>query len=269
MENKASPKNHLYLVIIVMALIILTFATQYYGSTDIGDYTDSAKYFAGKYSAKIRSTHSYMYGFLLSPFVNITESFFIFKAVNIISFLLIAYTIYHLTGKDVKSFYLILLSPIAWYMAPWASPIILSSLFFLWAFYFIEKYDKKKEISSLVYSSISIGIGLIFWDTILYLGVFLGAVYLYNKKFYHSGIFLVGVLIGLSPRLIFDQIYLGFLFYTTVKTFFAGLTHWLFGGIYQLESGYTRSPFIFLLMFLATPLYFWKLYNNLEKTRKQ
>ena len=36
--------------IIFLLLVLLTLLTSYYGSTDVGDYADVAKYFSGKYS---------------------------------------------------------------------------------------------------------------------------------------------------------------------------------------------------------------------------
>ncbi|MBS3098795.1 hypothetical protein J4462_01135 [Candidatus Pacearchaeota archaeon] len=247
-------------------MTVMTFSTKYYGSTDIGDYTDSAKYLAGEYSAKIRNTHSYMYGFLLSPFVNLTHSFVIFKIFNLLLILGITYSIYLMCGKNKKILYLCILSPIFWYMSPWASPILLSSFLLLWAFYLIEKYEKSGRNFSLLFSGIFVGLSWTFWDTIFYLGLFLWIVYLCNKKLYSSTIFFGGILIGLLPRMIFDHIYFGFLFYTTLKTFFAGITHWLFGGIYNSESSYARGLLNYLLLFLAIPLSYWKVYKP-EKFR--
>ena len=50
---------------------------------------------------------------------------------------IIVYSVYIISNRNKKSLWMILLSPIIWYMAPWISPIQLASLFFLWGYYFI------------------------------------------------------------------------------------------------------------------------------------
>ena len=57
-------------------------------------------------------------------------------------------SIYYISGKDRKTLLLIVTAPIFWYMAPFINPIQIASLFFLWGYYFISKYDKKEKISS-------------------------------------------------------------------------------------------------------------------------
>ena len=70
-------------------LIFLTFLTNFYGHIDITDYASTAKFFAGKYSAKIRSSHSYLFGFIHFPFVFITNNLIIFKITSLLFLFLI------------------------------------------------------------------------------------------------------------------------------------------------------------------------------------
>src|SRR3989344_1344291 len=99
METKLYKKEGLIIFLILFVLIVLTFATTYYGSNDIGDYADTAKFFAGKYSAKLRNPHNNDFGIIHAPFVKFTESFVFFKISSLIFLLLIVCSIYIITGE--------------------------------------------------------------------------------------------------------------------------------------------------------------------------
>ncbi len=259
LKNKI--KNNKAAVIVFLILILLTFLTQFYGSTDINDYSNTAKFFAGKYSAKIRNSHSYLLGFLHSPFVWITNNFIIFKITSLIFLALIIYSVYIINKKDKKTFWLMLLSPIVWYMAPWINPIQLAGLLLLWAYYFIEKYNYTDKIKYLFYSGIFIGLGWAIWDTIFYFGFILAFVFLSNKKLSHSIYFILFLLIGLMPRLILDQFLFNFPFYSMLKSTLGGIAR-IFGGVYG--EGWQHSKISFFNIFsliLAIPIYYWTLYK--------
>lgn len=254
-------KNNKILTIAILVLILITITTQYYGSTDINDYSDTAKFFAGKYSAKIRSSHSYFLGFIHFPFLKILNSFFIFKITSLIFLFLIIYSVYKINNKDKKALWIMIFLPIIWYMAPWINSIQLASLFLLWAYYFINKYDREHKLSNLFYSGILCGLGFAVWDTILYFSIILAICFLFNKKSYHSLVFIIALFIGLLPRLILDQVLFNFAFFTTLKTFLSGFAN-LFGGVYERTSGFVTKSFTNLLsVFLAIPIYFWILYK--------
>jgi len=254
-------KNTLLAGLVILFLIAIVLLTNYYGSTDIGDYTDVAKFFANDYSAPIRSSHSYLMGFLLAPFLNFLNSFIIFKLISLIFLGLIVYSVYLISNKNPRALLLILLSPVVWYMAPWASPIQIASLLLLWAYYFIEKYDRYEKIKYLLYSAMLIGLSLAFWDTMIYFGLILAFCYLFNKKFYSFFLFLVFMSIGLLPRLALDQYLFNFPFLTLIKTFVSGFISILNKGIYS-GAGYVSYGFLpFLLILLAIPFYYWKLYT--------
>ncbi len=67
--------------IIFIFLLALVISTKYVGLTDVDDYANVAKFFSGDYPAKIRSSHSFFYGFLLSPLVSLSNSFIHFPDV--------------------------------------------------------------------------------------------------------------------------------------------------------------------------------------------
>lgn len=265
-KNKLNMKflnlnNNKLAISVFVLLILITVLTNYYGSTDIYDYANTAKFFAGKYPADIRNSHSFLYGFLNTLGVSLLNNFFIFKIMSLLWLALIIYSVYIVSGKNKKTFWLMLLSPIVWYMAPWINPIQLASLFLLWAYYFMKKYDETDNLRFLAYSGVLIGLGWAFWDTILYFGVILGACYLFNKKFYSVIVLFIFVMIGLSPRLILDHYLFNFAFLTTIKTFISGFVNLLFKGI-SGESGHTPKNFFTIFsIVLAMPLYFWSLYK--------
>jgi len=167
----AISKNEKALVIVVsLLLILITLFSNFYGSTDVFDYSDVAKFFAGDYDAKIRTSHSYLYGFIHAPFIGLFDSYLAFKITSLISLFLIVYSVYWISGKDKRALWLMLLSPIVWYMAPWVSPIQLASLLFLWGYYWIKKYEKNAKVGELFYSGLLIGLAWAFWDAVLFFG---------------------------------------------------------------------------------------------------
>lgn len=249
-------------IFVLVFLALISLATHYSGSTDTGDYADSAKYFAGKYSADVRNSHSYLFGYLHYPFIKFFDSFIIFKITSILFLILIIVSVYHMTNSR-KAFWLMCLSPAVWYMAPWINPIQLASLILLWAFYFVSLYEQDKGIKNLIYSGILIGLGIGIWNTMLFMGIIFGLVFLIDKKLVNSIYFSLSVLIGLIPLFWIDWTLFGFPFYTLIKTTMSNFIATLFGGIYGAESGsFGIKIFRIFLIFLCIPLYFWTLYNK-------
>ena len=115
---KFDRENGKLVFLVILILIIITLFTRYYGSADAGDYSDSAKFFSGKYAGDIRNSHSYLYGFIHSFFVGAFENFFFFKITSLVCLALIIYSVYYISNKDRKTLWLILLSPTAWYRLP-------------------------------------------------------------------------------------------------------------------------------------------------------
>jgi len=254
--------NKKLIILALVLLILISLLTKFYGIGDNSDYTDTAKFFTEKLSSKIRSSHSYLSGYLHSPFVNITNTFFIFKITSLIALFLIIYSVYILSKKNKKTLWLILLSPVVWYVAPSVYPLQWAGLFLLWAYYFINKYNKTDKLKYLFYSGIFIGLGFAIWDTILYFGFLLTFIYMINKKLSHSIYLLFFILIGLMPRLILDTILFNFPFYTILKIAPSGFIN-LLSKTQGLSSGHTPKTFVTIIsVLLATPLYFWIFYKK-------
>jgi hypothetical protein len=251
------------LVIIVLSfLIILTITTNYYGSTDTGDYTDSTKYFSGKYQADIRSSHSYIYSFIHSPYLFFFDNFFIFKITSIFLLFLIIYSVYYISGYNKKVLWLILLSPSIWYMAPWISPIQISSLCLLWAWAFINRFDSQKNIKDLIFSGILVGLGISFWNTVLYFGVFLSFIFLIDKKFYNLLIYLFFILVGFIPNMILEYFLFNFPLYSLLKTTMGNFSMTLFGGIYNVGTSHLLKKIGILFIIMSLPLFYLKKINK-------
>ncbi len=261
MEKILYSKKAMFIIIAI--LFIVTLFTNYYGSTDIGDYADSAKYFAGDYSAKIRNSHSYLFGFIHAPLLKIYPNFIWFKITSLIFIFGIIYSVYYMSNKNKKALWLILLSPAVWYMAPWINPIQLASLCLLWAWYFIYKYDKTDKLRYLIYSGILVGFGWAVWNTILFFGIFLTLAFLFNRKFSHMLYFWIFVFIGLLPNLILDHFIFNFAFYTVIKTTLSNILATFLGGIYE-NSKYSLSNKIIplILIIITIPFSFWRLYGK-------
>lgn len=267
-KNKLTRNEIIAFVVVFTLLVLLTLFTRFYGTTDIKDYTNVSKFLAGDYNAKIRSSHSFLYGAINSPFVGLFNNFFIFKIISLVSLLLLILSVYYISGKNKRALWLMLFSPIVWYMAPWISPIQTASLLLLWGYYFINKYEKENKIKYLFYSGLFVGLGWGFWGSILFFGILLGISFLYNKKLNHVLIFVLAVFLGLLPNLILDYILFGFPFYTTIKHIMAVIAFSIFGGFYNQGSDFNLINLITVLFFIPWILYLIfdkKIFNQNKK----
>ena len=246
--------------LVLIGLILVTTLTNFYGSTDVFDYGDTAKFFAGEYDAKIRTSHSYLYGLIHAPFVEAFDSFFIFKITSLLFLFLIIYSVYWMSGKDKRTLWLIAISPIIWYLAPWISPIQLASLLFLWGWYFVKKYDKNEKVRNLFYSGVLIGLAWAFWDGILFFIPLFLISFFYNKKLYDIIYFLIFILIGSLPRIILDQVLFGFALFTPVRHIMASLALTFLGGFYEQGNLSGGLGLLFVILFL--PLFSYLVFEG-------
>ena len=95
-------KKDIYLIAIISALlIVLTLMVVPHDMievTDLNDYSDTAKYFAGEYRADHRSSHSMIYGFMLSPFI-VFDSFVLLKIISVVWLILTILSLYYISNK--------------------------------------------------------------------------------------------------------------------------------------------------------------------------
>jgi uncharacterized membrane protein len=257
-----------FAIIILILLIIMTFATKFNGNTDVKDYSNVAKFFSGDLNSKIRSSHSYLYGFIHSPFVGLFENFLIFKITSLVSIFLIIISVYLISNKNKKALWLILASPISWYMAPWISPIQIATLFFLWSYNFIKKFDKENKLKQLFLSGFLAGISWAFWDGILFFIPLLYISFMYDKKLSKLIFLLTAILVGLIPRLLLDHFLFGFSLFGIIRHISASLTLTFLGGFYGQES--LAGIWKFLLVLIYLPFFTYLMINKKDsKNRKK
>jgi len=250
------------IISLIVALVLISLITQYHGHSDIADYTNVAKFFAGSYSAKLRTSHSITYGLFNFPLVYLFQSIFIMKITSLIWMLLIILSVYYISNKNKRTLLLLVLSPIVWYMAPWISPIQLASLFFLWAFYFIDKFDQTQDNKSLIYSGLLVGLAAVFWNTMIFLCFFLIICFFYNRNVNHLVVFLLSFLIGLIPLFIVDCVFYGPPFYSMMKFFFGVVATSLYGSIYSGIVQMSRSFTSYITFILILPFFGYLLFNK-------
>lgn len=252
-KQKETFKSRNIILVTILLLFLLSVLTRYYGSADIGDYADTARFFSGEYQAKLRSSHSILYGLIHAPFVKLTDNFISFKISSVLWLSLLILSLYYMSNKNKKVLLLFTTAPLVWYMAPWINPIQLSSLLFLWGYYFITKYEEKTKLRYLFYSGLLLGLAWAFWESVLYFTIILAFCFLYNKKAVHFLLFFVFLFIGILPKLLVDQFFFGFAFYSILKHFFALLAFTFYGGIYGQQE--TRTIVNLLFILLMVPFY--------------
>ena len=248
-------------VFLMFLLVLVTVPYDLLDVTDLNDYSDTAKFFAGEYRAKHRSTHSIFYGAMLSPYIELTKSFSLIKFAPVFWIILTILSIYYISKKNRKTLLLFLTCPLVWYLGPWLTPVLPSGFLFLWAYYFMKKFDSDEKLKYIIYSALTTGIASAFWDTSLYFALIFMAVFLYDKKFYFSWIFLLSLFIGLIPRLLIDFLVFGSPFYGIIKNTGALVIFALYGGAYS--QGYsTIELFRIIDALIFIPFFFYILYSK-------
>lgn len=252
------------IIILFILLATITLISPYQGSVDAEGFLSVSKFFAKELPAKIRSSEFYTWGFANSFHVFFFKSFIGYKIMNLLVLFLVIYSVYYILGRSKKAFLLMLLSPVVWYMAPWASSIPISTLFFIWSYYFINKYDLSNNIRELVLSGIFLGFSMTVWHGMVYLSVFYILFFFYDKKLLDLILFFISVFIGLMPLFLLDYFVFGFPFHSFLKNNFGTLSNFFGLGVYSFtKTGGSFGLYLSyaIIFFLMIPFYFWKLYN--------
>tara|TARA_Y100000034_G_scaffold133798_1_gene200360 strand:- start:473 stop:1918 length:1446 start_codon:yes stop_codon:yes gene_type:complete len=265
-------KHIIIALVVIVLLFIISLVTPYYGSTDVDEYAGSAKFFAGMYNADIRASHSMFFGFVHAPLVLAFGSFLGIKIVNLIILSLIIFSVYWISGKDKRALFLILASPLIWYMGPWINPIQIAGLLFLWGFFFMEKFDKDGKMNYVIYSGILIGLAGVFWNTVIYIFVFLLIAFFYNRNVNSVVVFALSFIVGLLPLFIFEQYMFGFFLFSITKTVASNVMASVSGGgIYSGQELLRTSALVGYLAFLVmVPLFIYTFFlrkNFVENKR--
>ena len=162
-----------------------------------------------------------------------------------------------------KTLLLFLLSPITWYSAPVISPIIISSLFFLWGYFFRK--------SRVILSGILIGISIALWNSVIFILFFMLLCFFYDKKFYELLIFLLAVFIGFLPLVLLDYFLYGIPFYSLLKFIFGTVVIFTSGSIYggAKQAAGTFLDYIYFIAFLPAFAFVFFKKNIFEKNKRE
>ena len=258
---------------LLIVLSLLSLLTHFQDSTDQGDYTDIAKYFTGNYAAKVRTSHSLLYGFIHSPMVKIFQSFTVMKITNIIFLLLIVASIYLLSDKNPKTLLLATISPIFWYLGPWITPIMPATLLSLWSIHFLRTLGYEKEswrnIKNLIYAGVLSGLAVSLWDGFLPFLVILIICFFYDQKINHLTVFILSILLGMSPLLILNQAYYGFAFYSQIKYALTISVFAVYGGFNgNVAPFFWQSYLAYILIIPFTAYLLFKKNYYLQNTKE-
>jgi hypothetical protein len=249
------------IAITFVAMALIAIFTSYLGGNDTPEYAGSSKFFAGDYMAKIRSSHSLLYSFIYSPLIIIFKSFLAMKLVNLILLYLIVLSVYYISGKNRKTLLLALASPLIWYLSPWAGPLQLASLLFLWGFSFLVRYRKTQQVNLIIYSGVLFGLAWAVWNTVIFIIPFLVLFMLFRERLNRIILFLIAILIGLLPLFILDFYLFGFPFYSIIRHLIANLVAVIYGGIYS-EGMISNGILDYIAFILMIPIFSYKLFSK-------
>jgi hypothetical protein len=246
-----------------LIFIGISLITRFSEITDKGDYTDVAKFFAGDYSAKLRTSHSLLYGFVHAPLLEIFHSFFIMKLMNVILLILIVLSTYIISKKNKRVLILMILSPIIWYLGPWITPISLAALLFLWGLFFIEKFYEnpaKSSIRNLIYAGILNGLALAFWDGFMFFLFIFVICFFYRRNVNDVVVFIFSAIVGMLPVLILNQIFYGFAFFSMIKYIISIIVFNAYGSYAGTPSQFVLLNFIAFVLMI--PLFIYTFFSK-------
>lgn len=251
--------------IIIAILLLLSFvilATKFAGETDFYEYTSIAKFFAGEYSADLRSAHSLTYGLMHGPLIYLFKTFFVMKLTSLVFLILIILSVYYISGRNYRALLLFSVSPIVWYIGPWINPIQMASLLFLWGFFFVNKYKRDGKNKNLACAGLLIGLSISIWNTILFITPIFLLAFFYKEKVYSAIFFIAGIACGLIPLMVFDYKIYGLPFYSILRHFMANAVTAMYGGIYSSQSAPGGVILTYLALIVMLPLYFYKIFRR-------
>jgi hypothetical protein len=155
----------LLLGIFLVSLIAFAIASQRVLYHDTTEYINLVKEFAGYSIIKAHSTHSMVYSYAFSFFVELFPSLLTFKLSNVLWLWLTA-LLFFLAGHK-KALILFAFSPIVWDAVPQFSPIFPSAFFFLIAYLGFKKWQQNKDWILFVISGLSFGLSAAMYSPML------------------------------------------------------------------------------------------------------
>jgi hypothetical protein len=265
-ENKKK-RGIIYVIIFSLVILMVNILSNSYGLTDVGDYLGVAKGFSGNFVTQMRSTHSWIYGILLSIPLKIWNSLIFIKLLNVLWLIIIGFYLFKTTG-DKKTFFVYAISPIVWYMSVWISPILPASFLLLVAYNNLKRYEINHNYRNLIYSGLLLGLSTLLWDSMIFISVFFTLCFFFNKKIKEMLVFLVPLIAVFSIRFAVDYLLFGFPLFSLFRVFGGSLLHSLKLGNYSYNILFTVKDY--LLLFLAiSPIFIYLFYRLIKEDRKR
>jgi len=246
----------LFILFIIILLIYCIFSTKFC-FTDICEYVNLSKDFAGFNKTNIYLIHSVSYGLFLSLFLRIFPYLLTLKIISSLFLILDAYLLYKLTNNK-KVLWLWIFSPLVYYMSIVISPILASSSCLLLSYYFLKRYENENKKVYFVISALSLGLVGIFRTSGFVIIALFMLIFFYNKKFKEFFYYLILVLIVLSFQLLIDYILFGIPFYS-ILTLASGQTP-----LYSLPKFLSWQWLISLIIISPFTLLIYKTKNKKE-----
>jgi len=184
--------------------------------TDVSQYVNTAKEFAGIATSKVRVFSSAVYPWFLGQFLKIMPSMATLKILNVLWLILDAILLYWY-AKRKETLLIFMFAPVVWYVSAWINPILPVSFFLLLAYVMFKKYEELKEKKYFVLSALSLGLTATLWLPAFYLSVFFIIAFFYNKKLSTVLYYLAVFLITFSLRLAVEHYYFNFPLFTFIR----------------------------------------------------
>jgi hypothetical protein len=231
--------------------------------TDVGQYLGVAKEFANIGITKVRNMPSWVYPWIMGPFLKIWPSLYMARFFN--NFWLLADgLLLFLMTRNKKSFILFMFAPIVWYMSTWINPILPISFLLLFAYWQFKLYEEDEKKINFILSALALGLVSSLWGAGIYLSLFFIFAFFYNRKLINILLYLIPFFVTFSIRLILDWYYFGFPFFSIIRSVGSNFMFFTGQSLSQtMETGFGTGHYIFnfiLLFFIISPL-IYRLYK--------
>ncbi|MEK6904565.1 MAG: hypothetical protein AABW87_03155, partial [Nanoarchaeota archaeon] len=257
-----------YSLIFLVVLSIFSLLSTKVLFTDVPQYANTAKEFAGISASKVRNFSSFFYPLFLGQFLKIAPGLFTLQLLNFIWLIFDALLLYHIT-KRREVFFLFALSPLTWYMAPWINPILPVSFLVLLSYHLLKQYNLTKNTPYFIGSALSLGLISSLWWPGNYVAVIFIFAFFYNKKLLEIIFYLIPFLATASIRFLIDWYYFSMPFFTTIRGIGSNILFFLDKA--DIIPGSKPNTFLVIisLLLIISPLIFRLHKLNFRKYRHE
>ena len=209
-------KVFVYALVFLLALSIFSLLSTKVLFTDVPQYANTAKEFAGLAISKVRNFSAWLYPLFLGQFLKAVPNLFTLQFLNFIWLVAGAVLLYHMTKKK-EAFLLFAFSPLTLVMAPWINPILPVSFFLLLSYHLLKQYEQKNRIVYFIGSGLSLGLVSSLWWPGTYLCILFIGAFFYRKQVLTTLLYAIPVIVTASIRFIIDSYYFGFPLFSAIR----------------------------------------------------